>query len=118
MDPRLKALLALPENKRCADCWGQQPRFASVTHGVFLCNRCFGVHRGMGVHISRTRSVQLDQWNDEQISAMARGGNAAHALVWESGMPEGARPPSDVPDAQRETFVRAKYERRCPHPTP
>jgi len=30
MDPRLKALLALPENKRCADCWGLQPRFASV----------------------------------------------------------------------------------------
>ena len=32
------------------------------------------------------------------------------------GMPEGARPPSDVHDSQRESFVRDKYERRCPNP--
>lgn len=29
------------------------------------------------------------------------------------GLPNGARPPPDADDAQRETFIRAKYERRC-----
>jgi hypothetical protein len=32
-EPRLKALLALPENKKCADCWALQPRYASVGLG-------------------------------------------------------------------------------------
>jgi len=32
-EPRLKALLTLPENKKCADCWALQPRYASVCLG-------------------------------------------------------------------------------------
>jgi len=55
---RLKVLLAHPGNKRCADCGERSPRFASTTFGVFLCNRCFGIHRGLGTHISKTRSVR------------------------------------------------------------
>mmetsp|Transcript_52490 Transcript_52490/g.137476 ORF Transcript_52490/g.137476 Transcript_52490/m.137476 type:complete len:120 (-) Transcript_52490:868-1227(-) len=82
----------IPANKRCADCGERCPRFASVTFGVFLCNRCFGVHRvgflvrmfhiffnnlnqGLGTHISRTRSVHLDKWSDEQLQAMKSIGN-------------------------------------------
>lgn len=51
---RLNTLLGQPANKACADCAERNPRFASTTFGVFLCNRCFGVHRGLGTHITVT----------------------------------------------------------------
>lgn len=36
--------------------------------GVFLCIRCSGIHRGMGTHISRVKSVDLDIWTPEQMN--------------------------------------------------
>lgn len=39
-------------------------------------NRCSGIHRGMGTHISRVKSVDLDTWTDEQLASMLRWGNA------------------------------------------
>lgn len=44
------------------------PRWASWNLGVFLCIRCAGIHRNLGVHISRVKSVNLDSWTPEQIS--------------------------------------------------
>lgn len=43
------------------------PRWASWNLGVFLCIRCAGIHRNLGVHISRVKSVNLDSWTPEQI---------------------------------------------------
>lgn len=43
------------------------PRWASWNLGVFMCIRCAGIHRNLGVHISRVKSVNLDQWTPEQI---------------------------------------------------
>ena len=38
-----------------------------LCRGVFLCIRCSGIHRGMGTHISRVKSVDLDVWTPEQM---------------------------------------------------
>ena len=34
---------------------------------MFLCIRCAGIHRNLGVHISRVKSVNLDSWTTEQL---------------------------------------------------
>uniref|UniRef100_A0A8D2MHP5 Arf-GAP domain-containing protein n=1 Tax=Zonotrichia albicollis TaxID=44394 RepID=A0A8D2MHP5_ZONAL len=47
------------------------PRWASWNIGVFICIRCAGIHRNLGVHISRVKSVNLDQWTQEQIQVRA-----------------------------------------------
>ena len=44
------------------------PRWASWNIGVFMCIRCAGIHRNLGVHISRVKSVNLDSWTPEQIA--------------------------------------------------
>ena len=34
---------------------------------VIVCIRCSGVHRSMGTHISRVRSLELDNWTSEAL---------------------------------------------------
>jgi hypothetical protein len=43
---------------------------------VFVCIRCSGIHRGMGTHISRVKSVDLDAWTDEQLQSVIKWGNS------------------------------------------
>lgn len=39
-----------------------------IYSGVFLCIRCSGIHRSMGTHISKVKSVDLDVWTTEQMA--------------------------------------------------
>jgi hypothetical protein len=65
-----------PENRVCADCHvNTHPRWTSWSLGVFICIRCSGIHRGLGTHISRVKSADLDAWTDEQIQMMVKWGN-------------------------------------------
>ena len=43
-----------------------------VCSGVFLCIRCSGIHRSMGTHISKVKSVDLDVWTPEQMAVSVR----------------------------------------------
>ena len=35
--------------------------------GVVICLECSGVHRKMGVHISKVKSVTLDRWTAQWV---------------------------------------------------
>ncbi|NWJ08395.1 SMAP2 protein, partial [Crypturellus undulatus] len=89
----LGSLLAAEENKFCADCQAKGPRWASWNIGVFICIRCAGIHRNLGVHISRVKSVNLDQWTQEQIQCMQEMGNGKANRLYEAYLPENFRRP-------------------------
>ena len=59
------AFLDVPGNSACADCGNFKPTWASINLGVTLCIECSGIHRGLGVHISKVRSITLDDWEPE-----------------------------------------------------
>jgi stromal membrane-associated protein len=82
------------------------PRWASWNLGVFICIRCSGIHRGMGTHISKVKSVDLDTWTDEQLQSVLRWGNARANKYWEAKLAPGHVPS----EAKIENFIRTKYE--------
>ncbi|XP_047207491.1 stromal membrane-associated protein 1 isoform X3 [Girardinichthys multiradiatus] len=106
----LTKLLREEDNKYCADCEAKGPRWASWNLGVFMCIRCAGIHRNLGVHISRVKSVNLDQWTPEQIQSMVDMGNTRARQLYEAHLPENFRRPQT--DQAVEVFIRDKYERK------
>ncbi|KAH8914414.1 Arf GTPase activating protein, partial [Atractiella rhizophila] len=106
---RLKNLKDLNGNTVCADCQRPDPRWASWKRvpflilcitcstwvnslGVFICISCSGVHRSLGTHISKVRSVDLDDWSDDHLKNMESIGNNASNLYWEAKLPPAEKP--------------------------
>ncbi|GBE83616.1 ArfGap-domain-containing protein [Sparassis crispa] len=109
----LLALVSEPGNDICADCKAWHPRWASHNLGIFICMNCASVHRKMGTHISKVKSITLDSWTKEQVEFMKQHGNVrsnAHYNPDETRHP----PPTNMIDSERdsdlEKYIRAKYE--------
>lgn len=118
----LAGMLRDEDNKYCVDCDAKGPRWASWNLGIFLCIRCAGIHRNLGVHISRVKSVNLDSWTPEQVVSLQQMGNSRARAVYEANLPDSFRRPQT--DSTLESFIRAKYESKkyvarewvCPPP--
>ncbi|XP_066259487.1 stromal membrane-associated protein 1 [Euwallacea similis] len=106
----LNTLLRDDDNKYCVDCDSKGPRWASWNIGVFLCIRCAGIHRNLGVHISKVKSVNLDSWTPEQVVSLQNMGNSRARAVYEANLPDNFRRPQN--DSNLESFIRAKYEHK------
>uniref|UniRef100_T1J098 Arf-GAP domain-containing protein n=1 Tax=Strigamia maritima TaxID=126957 RepID=T1J098_STRMM len=106
----LSHLLRDDDNKYCVDCDAKGPRWASWNLGVFLCIRCAGIHRNLGVHISKVKSVNLDAWTPDQVASLQQMGNSRARAVYEANLPDNFRRPQT--DSSLEAFVRSKYEQK------
>uniref|UniRef100_A0A2P2LTL6 ADP-ribosylation factor GTPase-activating protein AGD3 n=1 Tax=Rhizophora mucronata TaxID=61149 RepID=A0A2P2LTL6_RHIMU len=53
VDKPIDVLRRVCGNDKCADCGASEPDWASLNLGVLVCIECSGVHRNLGVHISK-----------------------------------------------------------------
>ncbi|XP_071656244.1 arf-GAP with coiled-coil, ANK repeat and PH domain-containing protein 1 isoform X2 [Patagioenas fasciata] len=107
----LGPVLGVLGNGSCCDCGDSNPRWASVNLGVTLCIQCSGIHRSLGVHFSKVRSLTLDSWEPELVKVMCELGNRTLNRIYEARVEEMGvrRPPPGCSRAQRERWIRAKY---------
>ncbi|XP_037534275.1 BAR_ACAPs and ArfGap_ACAP domain-containing protein [Nematolebias whitei] len=107
----LGVALGAPGNQRCCDCGEEEPRWASINLGVTLCIECSGIHRSLGVHLSKVRSLTLDSWEAEQLKLLCVLGNDVTNRIYEAQCSEEGRtkPEPDSPRAEKEAWIRGKY---------
>lgn len=52
-----------------------------------MCNSCASIHRSLGSHISRIKSLTLDNWDRTQVSMMEEMGNTKARVFYEKYLP-------------------------------
>jgi hypothetical protein len=103
---RVAALRALPGNDRCCDCGAADTAWVLANKGGLICIDCSGVHRQMGVTVSKVRSFELDQWSEPALAFLERTGNEALNERLEHRRANADR---DRATLTRSDFLRKKY---------
>ncbi|XP_015727149.1 arf-GAP with coiled-coil, ANK repeat and PH domain-containing protein 2 isoform X4 [Coturnix japonica] len=110
----LQRVQCIPGNAACCDCGLADPRWASINLGITLCIECSGIHRSLGVHFSKVRSLTLDSWEPELLKLMCELGNDVINRIYEAKLEKvGVKKPQ--PGSQRqekEAYIKAKYVER------
>uniref|UniRef100_A0A8P4GCV9 Arf-GAP with coiled-coil, ANK repeat and PH domain-containing protein n=1 Tax=Dicentrarchus labrax TaxID=13489 RepID=A0A8P4GCV9_DICLA len=107
----LQRVQSLPGNELCCDCGQTAPCWASINLGVLLCIECSGIHRSLGVHCSKVRSLTLDSWEPELLKLMCELGNTVINQIYEGSCKElGAKKPGPSSSRQeKEAWIKSKY---------
>ncbi|XP_067928616.1 arf-GAP with GTPase, ANK repeat and PH domain-containing protein 1-like [Watersipora subatra] len=100
----------MPGNNVCCDCGAPDPAWASVNLGSVICMECSGIHRNLGTHHSRVRSLELDEWPPDLIAVMVAIGNQKSNSIWEAKAPRHCKPAPNSSREEKESWIRAKYE--------
>ncbi|XP_064925254.1 arf-GAP with GTPase, ANK repeat and PH domain-containing protein 1 isoform X3 [Columba livia] len=108
----LQSIRNIRGNSHCVDCEAQNPDWASLNLGALICIECSGIHRNLGTHLSRVRSLDLDDWPIELIKVMSSIGNELANSVWEESSQGHMKPSADSTREEKERWIRAKYEQK------
>ncbi|XP_035874222.1 arf-GAP with coiled-coil, ANK repeat and PH domain-containing protein 2 isoform X6 [Phyllostomus discolor] len=106
----LQRVQCIPGNASCCDCGLADPRWASINLGITLCIECSGIHRSLGVHFSKVRSLTLDTWEPELLKLMCELGNDVINRVYEAKVEKmGIKKPQPGQRQEKEAYIKAKY---------
>ncbi|CAI9582514.1 unnamed protein product [Staurois parvus] len=107
----LQKVQCIPGNTKCCDCGLPDPRWASINLGITLCIECSGIHRSLGVHFSKVRSLTLDTWEPELLKLMCELGNDVINSIYEAQVDKiGVKKPQNGCQRQeKEAYIKAKY---------
>ncbi|PYH96996.1 ArfGap-domain-containing protein [Aspergillus ellipticus CBS 707.79] len=102
-------------NNWCADCGStSKVEWVSINLGIVLCIECSGIHRSLGTHISKVRSLTLDvnSFSNDIVEILLQIGNRVSNMVWEATLDQVQKPIATSTRDQRLKFITAKYSER------
>ncbi|XP_067387602.1 arf-GAP with SH3 domain, ANK repeat and PH domain-containing protein 1 isoform X2 [Emydura macquarii macquarii] len=100
----------LPGNEVCCDCGSPDPTWLSTNLGILTCIECSGIHREMGVHISRIQSLELDKLGTSELLLAKNVGNNSFNDIMEGNLPSPSPKPTPSSDmTARKEYITAKY---------
>uniref|UniRef100_A0A674CB41 ArfGAP with SH3 domain, ankyrin repeat and PH domain 1 n=1 Tax=Salmo trutta TaxID=8032 RepID=A0A674CB41_SALTR len=106
----IEEVLRMPGNEVCCDCGAGDPKWLSTNLGILTCIECSGIHREMGVHISRIQSMELDKLGTSELLLAKNVGNSSFNEIMEENLPGPSPKPSPSSDMTvRKEFINAKY---------
>lgn len=83
----------IPGNDHCCDCNSQNDAtWLSTNFGIIVCIECSGIHRDLGVHISRIQSLTLDNLGTSQLLLARFMTNQAFNDIMEANLVFGSKP--------------------------
>ncbi|CAK8683625.1 unnamed protein product [Clavelina lepadiformis] len=98
-------------NKKCADCGREDPDWASINLAVVICKHCAGVHRDLGVHNSKVRSLKMDVkiWNENMKNLLFTLGNGVANSFWGARLKSSDAITDMADKKQRAWYITSKY---------
>ncbi|ORZ09388.1 hypothetical protein BCR41DRAFT_309500, partial [Lobosporangium transversale] len=77
-----------PSNTICAECGAKNPDWCVINLGILVCIECSGIHRGLGTHISKVRSLTLDttSYTKDLFEFIRSVGNNISNDIWEANL--------------------------------
>lgn len=98
-------------NHYCVDCGAKNPDWCSLNLGVLLCIECSGIHRSLGTHISKIRSLTLDStsYTPDIIELLKSIGNARSNAIWDNEFKQGANTDNTRPNPTDNRNVKLNY---------
>uniref|UniRef100_W5KYQ5 ArfGAP with SH3 domain, ankyrin repeat and PH domain 1a n=1 Tax=Astyanax mexicanus TaxID=7994 RepID=W5KYQ5_ASTMX len=106
----IEDVLRMPGNEVCCDCGAPEPKWLSTNLGILTCIECSGIHREMGVHISRIQSMELDKLGTSELLLAKNIGNSSFNEVLEGNLPSPSPKPAPSSDmTERKEYINAKY---------
>ncbi|XP_053546953.1 LOW QUALITY PROTEIN: arf-GAP with coiled-coil, ANK repeat and PH domain-containing protein 3 [Bombina bombina] len=107
----LQRVQSIAGNDQCCDCGQTDPRWASINLGITLCIECSGIHRSLGVHFSKVRSLTLDSWEPELLKLMCELGNSTINQIYEAKCEQQGlkKPTCGCSRQEKEAWIKAKY---------
>ncbi|XP_068566111.1 arf-GAP with SH3 domain, ANK repeat and PH domain-containing protein 1 isoform X3 [Cebidichthys violaceus] len=106
----IEDVLRMPGNEICCDCGAADPKWLSTNLGILTCIECSGIHREMGVHISRIQSMELDKLGTSELLLAKNVGNSSFNEIMEGNLSSPSPKPTPSSDMTvRKEFINAKY---------
>ena len=109
----LTSISKLPGNQNCVDCNSSKDiTWLSTNHGYLVYIECSGIHRELGVHVSRIHSLTLNNIGISLLLVARTMSNNAFNSLYEANLNANEKINAQLSMEDRCLFIKSKYVKK------